>query len=98
MDSGALGFVLKIFSFVFLGLLTAAIMFVIHLFKLIYYQIEISRLTPKTPEVLFESKTKSEEYKLEEKPVWKSPTTEVSEKEESDTGVSKIRISSNLKT
>jgi hypothetical protein len=46
LDSGGLGFVLKIFSYFFLGLLTAAIMFVIHLFKLIYYQIEISRLTP----------------------------------------------------
>ena len=46
MDSGALGFVLKLFSYIFLGLFTAAIMFVIHLFKLIYYQIEISKLTP----------------------------------------------------
>ncbi|MDR1182632.1 MAG: hypothetical protein LBL13_11700 [Bacteroidales bacterium] len=46
MNSGALGFVLKLFSYTVLGLFTAAIMFVIHLFKLIYYQIEISRLTP----------------------------------------------------
>jgi hypothetical protein len=46
LDSGGLGFVLKLFSYTILGLLTAAIMFVIHLFKLIYYQIEISRLTP----------------------------------------------------
>lgn len=45
LDSGGLGFILKIFSYLFLGLLTTAIMFVIHLFKLIYYQIEISKLT-----------------------------------------------------
>ena len=45
-NNGALGFVLKLFSYIFLGLLTAAVMFVIHLFKLIYYTIEISRLSP----------------------------------------------------
>jgi hypothetical protein len=46
MDNGGLAFVLKLFSYTFLALLLAAIMFVIHLFKLIYYSIEISRLTP----------------------------------------------------
>jgi len=46
MDNGGLGFLLKVFSYIFLGLLTAAIMFIIHLFKLIYYQIEILKLTP----------------------------------------------------
>jgi hypothetical protein len=46
MDNGGIGFVLKCFSYVFLGLLTAAIMFIVHLFKLVYYTIEISRLTP----------------------------------------------------
>jgi hypothetical protein len=45
-DNGGLGFVLKLFSYTFLALLLAAIMFIIHLFKLIYYQIEISKLTP----------------------------------------------------
>ena len=45
MDNGGLGFILKMVSYIFLGLLTAAIMFVVHLFKLIYYQIEISKLT-----------------------------------------------------
>ncbi|MCL2289154.1 MAG: hypothetical protein FWC34_00385 [Bacteroidetes bacterium] len=46
LNTGALSFVMKMFSYIFLGLLTAAIMFIIHLFKLIYYQIEINRLTP----------------------------------------------------
>jgi len=45
-DKGAIGFVLKCTSYIFLALFTAAIMFVIHLFKLINYQIEISKLTP----------------------------------------------------
>ncbi|MDR3286769.1 MAG: hypothetical protein LBT27_04945 [Prevotellaceae bacterium] len=46
LDNGGLGFVLKCFSYTFLALLLAAIFFIVHLFKLIYYQIEISRLTP----------------------------------------------------
>jgi hypothetical protein len=46
LDSGGLGVVLKIFSYVFLALFIAAIMFIIHFVKLIYYQIEISKLTP----------------------------------------------------
>jgi hypothetical protein len=41
-----LGFVLKIVSFLFLTVLLAVPMFIIHLFKLVYYQIEILRLTP----------------------------------------------------
>jgi hypothetical protein len=44
LNTGAIGFVLKCMSFIFLGLLTAAIMFVVHFFKLIAIQIEISKL------------------------------------------------------
>ncbi|NVO11912.1 MAG: hypothetical protein HXX16_18285 [Bacteroidales bacterium] len=44
INKGVVGFVLKCLSYVFLALFTAAIMFVINLFKLIYYQIEISKL------------------------------------------------------
>jgi len=44
-DSGAIGFVLKCTSYIVIGLLLAGIMFVIHFFKLIYYSIEIKRLT-----------------------------------------------------
>jgi hypothetical protein len=40
-----LGFVLKIVSFLFLTMLLAIPMFIIHLFKLIYCQIKISQLT-----------------------------------------------------
>ena len=43
MKNEGMAFVLKSLSFVTLGLLTAAIFFVIHLFKVIYYSIEISR-------------------------------------------------------
>ena len=46
MDSGGVGFVLKIVSFLFLTVLLAVPMFIICLFKLIYYSIEISKLTP----------------------------------------------------
>lgn len=42
-DQGGLGFVVKMMSYMFLGLLTAVIFFVIHFFKVIYYSIEISR-------------------------------------------------------
>lgn len=38
-----MGPILKIVSFLFFGLLTAAILFIIHLFKVIYYTIEIHR-------------------------------------------------------
>jgi hypothetical protein len=44
LDTGAIGFVLKYFCYFFLALLLAAIMFVVHLFKLIFIQIELSRL------------------------------------------------------
>lgn len=46
LDNGGLGFVLKLASYIVLGLLTAAVMFVVHLGLLIYYSIEISKLTP----------------------------------------------------
>jgi hypothetical protein len=42
MDSGGLGFVLKIVSFLLLTILLAIPMFIISLFKLIYYSIKIS--------------------------------------------------------
>ncbi|MCL2289100.1 MAG: hypothetical protein FWC34_00115 [Bacteroidetes bacterium] len=41
-----LSFIFKCVSFVLLTLLLAIPMFVIHFLKLIYYQIEISKLTP----------------------------------------------------
>lgn len=44
LDTGAIGFVLKYTCYVCLALLVAAIMFVVHLFKLIFIQIEISKL------------------------------------------------------
>jgi hypothetical protein len=43
-DKGALGFVLGILSFLLLTIPFAIIMFILHLFKLVYYQIEISKL------------------------------------------------------
>ena len=46
LDNGVLGFILKCVSYLFLALFTATIMFIIHLFKLIHYQIKISKLTP----------------------------------------------------
>ena len=39
----ALGFIFKMLSFFLLGAITAAILFIGHLFKVIYYSIEISR-------------------------------------------------------
>lgn len=42
-DQGGVGFVVKMMSYMFLGLLTAVIFFVIHFLKVIYYSIEISR-------------------------------------------------------
>ena len=43
MKNEGIAFVLKAMSFFFLGMLTAAILFIIHLIKVIYYSIEISR-------------------------------------------------------
>lgn len=43
MQNEATAFIVKTFSFLFLGLLTAGIMFIIHFIKVIYYSIEISR-------------------------------------------------------
>lgn len=43
MNNEGVAFVLKAFSFLTLGLLTAAIFFIIHFFKVIYYTIELSR-------------------------------------------------------
>lgn len=43
MSNEGVAFVLKMLSFLFLGILTAAIFFIIHLIKVIYYSIEISR-------------------------------------------------------
>ena len=43
MKNEGVAFVLKGLSFVTLGLLTAAILFIVHLIKVIYYSIEISR-------------------------------------------------------
>lgn len=40
---GGIGFVLKGFSFVILGALTAAIFFLIHLVKVIVYSVQISK-------------------------------------------------------
>lgn len=42
-DQGGIGFVVKMMSYLFLGLITAVIFGVIHFFKVIYYSIEISR-------------------------------------------------------
>jgi len=46
IDNGGMGIVLKIVSFLFLTVLLAAPLFIICLFQLIYYSIEISKLTP----------------------------------------------------
>jgi hypothetical protein len=45
IGTGDLAWVFKILSYTVLGLLVAAIMFVIHLVKLIYYSIKINKLT-----------------------------------------------------
>lgn len=42
-DQGGVGFVAKLFSYFVLGVLTAAIFFIIHFLKVIYYSIEISK-------------------------------------------------------
>ena len=43
MKYDGIAFVLKLFSYLTLGLLTAAFAFVIHLVKVIYYSIEIAK-------------------------------------------------------
>lgn len=43
MNNEGCAFVLKALSFVTLGVLTAVVLFIVHLFKVIYYSIEISR-------------------------------------------------------
>ena len=43
MQYEGVGFVLKLFSFFTLGLITAAFAFFIHIFKAIYYSIELSK-------------------------------------------------------
>jgi hypothetical protein len=45
LDNGALSFLLKILSFLLLTIPFAIVMFFLFLFKLVYYQIEISKLT-----------------------------------------------------
>lgn len=42
-DNGGIGFVLKLLSFFVLGVITAGIFFIIHLFKVINYSIEITK-------------------------------------------------------
>jgi uncharacterized membrane protein YhdT len=44
LDRGALGFMLRIFLFIILTVPFILVFFIINLIKLIYYQIEISRL------------------------------------------------------
>ena len=44
MQNEGLAFVLKLFSFFVLGLFTAAIFWIIHFFKVIYYSVELSKL------------------------------------------------------
>lgn len=39
----AIGFIFKLLSFFLLGAITAAILFIVHLIKVIYYSIEIAR-------------------------------------------------------
>jgi len=46
LDTGAMGFFFKILSFLILTIPFAAVMFVVHLFKLVYYQIEIFKIKP----------------------------------------------------
>ncbi len=43
MKNEGVAFVLKMMSYTVLGMLTAAIAFIIHLFKVIYYSIELSK-------------------------------------------------------
>ena len=42
-NQGGVGFVVKLFSYFVLGVLTAAIFFIIHFIKVIYYSVEISK-------------------------------------------------------
>ena len=43
LDKGAMGFILRIAMFLILTIPFMLVFFIVHLFKLIYYQIEISR-------------------------------------------------------
>lgn len=45
-EGNAVGFIVKCAFFLLFSIPIAAIMFVIHIFKLIYYSIEISKLAP----------------------------------------------------
>ena len=47
LDRGALGFMLRIFLFIILTVPFMLVFFIINLIKLIYYQIEISRMNKK---------------------------------------------------
>jgi len=42
-DQGGIGFVVKMMSYTVLGIITAIIFFIIHLIKVIYYSIELSK-------------------------------------------------------
>ena len=44
MQYEGIGFVFKMISFCTLGLLTASIAFIVHIFKAIYYSIELSKI------------------------------------------------------
>jgi hypothetical protein len=44
LDRGAMGFFLRIAAFLVLTIPFMLIMFIVHFFKLIYYQIELSRV------------------------------------------------------
>jgi len=50
LDRGAIGVFLRIASFLVLTVPAVLIMFIVHLFKLIYYQVEISRREKKGQE------------------------------------------------
>ena len=43
LDKGEVGWILKLFSYTLFGLLTAGVLFIVHLCKVIYYSIEISK-------------------------------------------------------
>ena len=45
-EGNEIGFVFKCLFFLLFSIPIAAIMFIVHIFKLIYYSIEISKLTP----------------------------------------------------
>lgn len=43
-SQGGIGFVFKLLSYTILGIIFATVFFIIHLFKVFYYSIEISKL------------------------------------------------------